>query len=122
MANWIQTYSGKKFFPLEPVIDDIIIEDIAAALSHKCRFNGHCLQFYSWAEHCYFVSRIVADLARNEKVSKDDTEALAKQALFFDAPRAYLPDAPWVGYEAEPGATIEHRLRFMIFAKADIGM
>jgi hypothetical protein len=43
---WIQTFSGRKFFPLNPYIDAIVIQDIAHALSMLCRFSGHCKQFY----------------------------------------------------------------------------
>lgn len=47
--TWIQTYTGVKFYPLDPVAEDIRIEDIAHALSMICRFNGHSKQFYSVA-------------------------------------------------------------------------
>jgi hypothetical protein len=53
---WIQTYTGKKFFPLNPNVSDICIEDIAQALSNICRFNGHCKHFYSVAQHSVIVS------------------------------------------------------------------
>ena len=45
------TYTGKKFYPLEPRIDNIELLDIAHALSMICRFNGCCKLFYSVAEH-----------------------------------------------------------------------
>ena len=44
--SWIQTYSGIKFFPLNPSEDQININDIAHALSMICRFTGHCKEFY----------------------------------------------------------------------------
>lgn len=34
--NWIMTRTGKKFFPCNPRIEDIDVEDIAHALSHIC--------------------------------------------------------------------------------------
>ena len=54
--SWIQTYTGKKFYPLNPRIEDIDIEDIAHALSMVCRYTGHCQKFFSVAEHSVLVS------------------------------------------------------------------
>lgn len=45
-TSWIQTFSGRKFFPLNPFLDSIVIQDIAHALSMQCRFTGHTSQFY----------------------------------------------------------------------------
>ena len=78
---WMQTYTGKIFYPLEPVIADIDIEDIAAALSKQCRFGGHCGKFYSVAEHCCHV----ADYA---------PQSYKIEALLHDASEAYLVDIP----------------------------
>lgn len=42
VGNWLRTYTGKRFYPLDPRIEEIDIEDIAHALSMLCRFGGHC--------------------------------------------------------------------------------
>jgi len=55
--TWIQTFLGYQFWPTDPKPEDIDIRDIAHALSMLCRFNGHCREFYSVAEHCVHVSR-----------------------------------------------------------------
>ena len=52
----IQTFTGKKFDPLNPNLNDFCIEDIAHSLSLQCRFTGHCRVFYSVAEHSVHVS------------------------------------------------------------------
>jgi len=78
---WIQTYTGRRFYPLDPVIDQIDIKDIAHALSLLCRFGGHIDRFYSVAEHCILLSKWV-----------DPKNALA--ALLHDATEAYVVDVP----------------------------
>jgi hypothetical protein len=45
-GDWIQTYSGKAFWPLDPKPEDIDMVDIAHALSNKCRYQGHTTKFY----------------------------------------------------------------------------
>jgi hypothetical protein len=75
----ITTYSGVRFFPFLPSPGDILIEDIAHALSQLCRFGGHTRVFYSVAEHSVHVSQLCLP---------DD--ALA--GLLHDATEAYLGD------------------------------
>jgi hypothetical protein len=83
-TDWIQTFTGKKFFPLEPQIEDICIEDIAHSLSMQCRFVGHCKEFYSVAQHSVIM-------AREWFAYSGD---YAKYALLHDASEAYLSDIP----------------------------
>jgi len=80
MSNaWIQTYTGRKFSPLSPHADDVCIEDIAHALALKCRYGGHCKEFFSVAQHSVMVSRMVPG-----------SDAL--WGLLHAAGEAYLPD------------------------------
>lgn len=80
-TKWIVTFSNVIFHPLDPNPETILIEDIAHALSLLCRYNGHCLRFYSVAEHCVRVSM---------EVPPEDRLA----ALLHDASEAYLADIP----------------------------
>lgn len=58
-TDWIQLWSGRKFYPLEPHPMDVFIEDIAHNLSMMCRFGGAIREPYSVAEHCVRASWIV---------------------------------------------------------------
>ena len=52
----IQLRSGK-YFSLESMnVEDIELIDIATSLSNLCRFNGHCIDYYSVAQHCCICS------------------------------------------------------------------
>ncbi len=78
-GDFIQTFSGIEFYPLDPRPGEILIEDIAHALSLQCRFTGHTRQFYSVAEHSIWVSALC-----------DPADAL--WGLLHDASEAYMCD------------------------------
>jgi hypothetical protein len=104
MTQWIQTFSGLAFWPLDPKPEHVRIADIAHALSMKCRYNGHTRKFYSVAEHSVLVSR---------HVPEED----ALWALLHDASEAYLPDVARPIKAAMPGfAEIEGRVMRAICA------
>lgn len=79
IGDWIETFTGRKFFPLDPRPEDICIEDIAHHLSQICRFTGAVREFYSVAQHSWLVSERV-----------DARHAL--WGLLHDAAEAYLGD------------------------------
>jgi len=85
--GWIQTYTGRKFVVMDPDPECIVIEDIAHSLANQCRYAGHCLQFYSVAEHCYHLWALASP--ENKHV-----------ALMHDATEAYLVDVPRTVKEA----------------------
>jgi len=76
---YIRTFTGRKYWPMDPRAEDICIEDVAHALSNLCRFTGHTAKFYSVAEHSVYVSFLVP-------------EHLAFAALMHDAHEAYIND------------------------------
>ncbi len=79
--SWIQTYTGRKFYSVDPRAEDIDVRDIAHSLSNLCRFNGHCLRYYSVAEHSVRVARALPS-------------ELSLWGLLHDAGEAYLTDLP----------------------------
>ncbi|MEO5377673.1 MAG: phosphohydrolase [Magnetococcus sp. DMHC-6] len=101
-GDWIQTSSGIQFWPLDPCVQEVNVEDIAHSLALLCRFNGHCRRFYSVAEHCVHVASLLPP-------------SLQRIALLHDASEAYIADIPMpikgslIGYKE-----IEHRLMQVI--------
>jgi hypothetical protein len=77
--GYIQTYTGRKFWPLEPEASELDIMDIAHGLAHNCRWTGHCSKFYSVAQHSILASHLVP-------------EGMELTALLHDASEAYLSD------------------------------
>ena len=84
IGDWMQTYTGKQFWPLDPRPEEIDILDIASALSKICRFGGHTRRFYSVAQH----SCIVADILLERGYSND----VAFGGLMHDSAEAYIGD------------------------------
>jgi hypothetical protein len=80
-GDWMQTWTGGRFWPLDPRPEEVDPADIAHALSLLCRYGGHVHSFYSVAEHCVLMSEAVAP-----------ENALA--ALLHDATEAYVVDVP----------------------------
>ena len=81
----IQTYTGKSFNPLAFENEDygpIDLMDIAHALSHLCRFNGHTKRFYSVGEHSLHVSALLEHHGPN----------IQAWGLLHDAAEAYRGD------------------------------
>lgn len=83
--TFMQVHSGLDIDPFDPDPALLNISDIAHSLSKICRFNGHTLKFYSVAEHCIHVERLMP---------KNASRADRIKALLHDAGEAYLCDIP----------------------------
>lgn len=97
MYPCIQTYTGKKFWPFNPDPADICIEDIAHALSLKCRFGGHSKFHYSVAYHSLLASEMAEKTIDIMNLSFEGLLPLSSRstsicALLHDAAEAYMPD------------------------------
>lgn len=80
-SAWLQCFTGRRFYPLDPDPAEIDIRDIAHALAAKARYAGMTDEPFSVAQHSVLVSRAVPKEHR-------------LIALMHDASEAYLPDVP----------------------------
>lgn len=124
--SFIVTASGREVDLAYPMLDDLVIEDVAHALSLTNRFNGHTARPYSVAEHSLLVCEI-AERALGLNVFEQ------AYALMHDAHEAYTGDQPtpaksvigsgWRAFELRLQHLISMRFRFhtaMVTAHADI--
>jgi len=106
-GDWQQTYTGKRFWPLDPRSREVDIIDIAWSLSNQCRFLGHSSRFYSVAEHSVWVSHYCLQFPL--------------EGLLHDAAEAYLADVPRPLKPYLHGfREIEDNLLLVIFKKYDL--
>ena len=107
VGGWIPTYTGRKFYPLDPRLEDIDIKDIAHHLSRQVRWTGAVHTFFSTAQHSLLVSYLC-----------DPPDAL--YGLLHDASEAYLHDINRVVKQLDALSgyrDLEERIQRVIFAR-----
>lgn len=82
--DYITTFTGKRFTPLEPLEKDIDMRDIAHALSMIIRAGGHYREFYSVAQHCLHCAYEAMERLANPR--------LVLMCLLHDGAEAYIAD------------------------------
>lgn len=82
--NCMHTYTGHIFNPLEMKEEDVIIEDIAHALSLMCRGGGHLKYFYTVGQHCINCA--------HEAQARNYSKEVILGCLLHDASEAYISD------------------------------
>ncbi len=114
MSAYILTYTKTKFYPLQPVSEDIKIEDIAHSLSLMTRANGHHKHFYSVAQHaisCY-----------KEAKSRGCSKRIQLGCLLHDASESYISDLTRpVKKQLTEYFIIEKKLQSLVYEKFGLG-
>lgn len=114
MSDYILTYSKIKFYPMDPVISDINIKDIAHALSLMTRANGHFKYLYSVGQHsinCY-----------REAKERGYSRRIQLGCLLHDASESYISDLTRpVKQNLSKYFEIEERIQGLIYQKFGIG-
>lgn len=116
MKPIIQTASGKFVSLTDPRPEDIVLADIARALSNLSRFTGH-VGFYSVAEHSVGVA-FLTEMFYSREYSGGFEKQAFKAGLFHDATEAYVGDVSSPLKSLLPGyQSIEKRFHEVISAK-----
>ena len=84
LGDWMITFTGKKYWPLDPRPEDVCTEDIAHHLSMICRYGGACKYFYSVAQHSVILSQLLEQ-------ERESIQTL-QWGLLHDAAEAYVGD------------------------------
>lgn len=82
-GGWIQTFSGNRFWPMDPRAADVHLEDVAHHLAMRVRYMGAGRLFYSVGQHSVLLSEAV-----------EGGPEVAYAALHADDPEYVLPDIP----------------------------
>lgn len=80
----IETFTGDAFDIFHPTVQAVHLIDIAHALGMICRYNGHCTERYSVAEHSVHVANYLACTGWSNRV--------CLLGLLHDAAEAYIGD------------------------------
>src|SRR5271166_1558879 len=113
-GGWIETNTGRRFYPLNPRAEDVDIVDIAHALAYQCRYGGHARFHYSVVQH----SVLLADYAFKALPTwpSDCAEHDGLIMLMHDCAEAYLSDMPRpIKYVMPQYLEIEKRLEEFLF-------
>ena len=78
------TFSGRRFDPLMMTPEDVVLEDIAHALSLLCRGGGQLKYFYSVGQHCINCMK--------EAEARGWSPRMQLACLLHDASEAYISD------------------------------
>lgn len=92
-GDWMQTASGKQYWPLDPRAEEVDPVDIAHHLSLLCRYCGASSRHYSVAEHTLGVLR-VGQLEAERRLTGISRFGIAVSIalLLHDAAEAYCHD------------------------------
>ena len=91
-GDWMQTASGRQYWPLDPRASEVDRGDIVHHLSMICRYCGACLRFYSVLEHSLGVLYVARRAALREGAHPRSVRHVSRHAARHDSPEAYCHD------------------------------
>ena len=92
-GDWMQTFTGRQYWPLDPRADEVDPVDIAHHLSMICRYCGASTRFYSVAEHTLGVLYVgLREADRRLPAFARYSRLVIAALLLHDAAEAYCHD------------------------------
>lgn len=97
IGDWSQTWTGTRFYPLDPRPDDVKLPDLVIGLGNMARYNGQT-RFYSVGEHTVIVSKMLMDdeilkiIGVPEELEQYPKEELSYIGLHHDDPEFLMAD------------------------------
>ncbi len=90
----VEVYSGAKVDVENFWQSDYNMEDVAHSLGNQCRFNGHCKEFYSVAQHAVLCSVFAesGEVAEMFGLTERGSIEFAMYCLHHDDTEAYVGD------------------------------
>jgi len=88
-GRYMHTYGGEKYWPMDPLPEEVKLETVAHHLALRCRYNGATRGFYSVAEHAVYVSRLVPAWCALEALHHDSSESYNGDLI---RPLKYTPE------------------------------
>ncbi len=103
----IEVYSGAKVDVENFQSSDYDMDDVAHSLGNQCRFNGHCKEFYSVAQHAVLCSHFARSgiVAETFGLTERGSLEFAMYCLHHDDTEAYVGDC------VRPLKTVEFKIR-----------
>lgn len=89
---WAQAYTGEMYWPLDPLPEEIHFDDLVIGLSREPRYRGQTREFYSVAEHSFYVSLMAGQLARERNYPEHVAQLAERYGLLHDASEAWIGD------------------------------
>ncbi len=89
---WSQSYSGERYWVMDPLPEEVHLVDIVQGLASANRYRGQTKVPYNVLTHSILVSQGAEDLALFRGFSKPDAAAIGFEGLLHDATEAYLGD------------------------------
>lgn len=91
-GSWSQSYSGERYWSLDPRPEEIHTVDVVQGLVNAARYRGQTKFFYPVLTHAVLVSRAAEQIALEQGIGPAEAKEIGFEGLHHDDSEAYLGD------------------------------